>query len=309
MRRVGIFIVMCLALLGIGGRGRVLAVGCEVVVIDIEDPSGSGNWIQINYDGCGGNWNYCDSGFYRAPDGTCHAIGGGSDTPVRNPPDCAWNPIDCPADRIKWDTYTDSVAGRIAGCPLGTAQRFIGSCQHDNGLGSNDPEYICFSRAVRTYACCAEGTTASCPIVNRNSTYQANNPEDGYDTFARTTQVVTSQRWGQTGWYCVREEDGVCLESAGVYGWIYTYGTTNVYNDFDIVCTCASSCTSTAPTNLSVTQGASATAAMLSWRSGTGGTSQSIYVGTNQTSVNNNCASGGCIISGATVSPFLANTN
>lgn len=75
------------------------------------------------------------------------------------------------------------------------------------------------------------------------------------------------------------------------------------------VCTCSQSCNSTAPTNLNVVQGASATAATLSWRSGTGGTSQIIYVGTNENSVNNNCASGGCIISGAQLTPFYANSN
>ncbi|NUQ57814.1 MAG: fibronectin type III domain-containing protein [Anaerolineales bacterium] len=58
-----------------------------------------------------------------------------------------------------------------------------------------------------------------------------------------------------------------------------------------------------------MTQGASGTAATLSWRSGTGGTSQVVYVGSNQNSVNNDCAYGGCIISDVALSPFYANYN
>jgi hypothetical protein len=80
MRRVGIFIVMFLALLGVG-QGRVLATGCEVVWVPcVPDPlagetcdANEGTW----YDGCGSQWNYCRSGEYRAPDGECYPIGGG----------------------------------------------------------------------------------------------------------------------------------------------------------------------------------------------------------------------------------------
>ncbi len=71
---------------------------------------------------------------------------------------------------------------------------------------------------------------------------------------------------------------------------------------------CRSVCNSTAPSNLTVTQGASASTANVAWRSGTGGVSQRIYVGTSQAAVNSGCKSGTCIVN-AVMTPFSANTN
>ena len=157
-------------------------------------------------------------------------------------------PVNC--TEVDPNNYTDSNRGGFKfddRCDLGNAASQWRTC--DNvGLDDNDQIiYDCYW-TYRVYSCCPAGTAVQCSIVNRNTTYQAGSPEDGYDIFIGTAQVVTNQVWGKVGDHCVYEEDGVCFEYENDYGWIYTYGTTNVYRDYDQVCSCVSNCTSVAPT-------------------------------------------------------------
>lgn len=224
----------------------------------------------------------------------------------RNPPECTWDKVDCPADRIRVDQYTDSLTGPLAGCPIGTAQHTLGDC----GTIPNpeDPENpICVRDDVRTYTCCPVGTTAQCANT-LVGTYTAVNLEaNRYSCSAGDVYVASWYAYQVTVpfYNCETDDQGeeYCHHDSRIDTYYYT-----LCNNYETVCSCATICNSTAPTNLVVTQGASASTATMSWRSGTGGASQRIYVGTSQAAVDSGCTTGTCIVN-ASVTPFSANTN
>lgn len=90
--------------------------------------------------------------------------------------------------------------------------------------------------------------------------------------------------------------------------WVTEYYKITTCERINRVCTCNQTCTSTAPTNLSVTQGASNGSATIAWRSGTNGASQRVYVGTTQAAVDSGCTTGTCIVN-ASITPLSANIN
>jgi hypothetical protein len=232
----------------------------------------------------------------------CGVKADGSCKPCSNPDNqCGYSPVDCTnPPGINYNSYTEAIHWKKANCPIGNAQVWDRRCYNSGA------EQIC-DDWLRTYNCCPSGTQSTCVstlIGTYVNTQEGSIPGCSAGDTVKTTWVVSSRNTNV--WRC--ENEGTPEEHCG---WtdvtLTTYSTR--CNNYEPVCSCVSTCTSTAPTNMSVTPGASPTAVTLSWRSGTGGTSQVIYVGTNQTSVNNNCSTGGCIISGSTVSPFLANTN
>lgn len=190
---------------------------------------------------------------------------------------------------VKWDGYSR--------CPVGT--RVAGTFFLDS------PSVYCRQNCSCVTPCGTRpGTTVSCQDVSMG-TYETLTflyPTVCYNRLDSRTanDRYVSHRDSNIVYTRYKDENGE---------WVTEYYKITTCERINRVCTCNQTCTSTAPTNLSVTQGASGTAATLSWRSGTGGTSQVVYVGSNQNSVNNDCAYGGCIISDVALSPFYANYN
>ncbi|MEW6083396.1 MAG: Ig-like domain-containing protein [Chloroflexota bacterium] len=79
-----------------------------------------------------------------------------------------------------------------------------------------------------------------------------------------------------------------CRDCEQEPGWCQKYN----YEQYN----CVSVCASTAPTNVTFTP-ISLTAARLTWTPGTGGTTQYVYVGSNKSDVEANCAGGTCAVS------------
>lgn len=190
---------------------------------------------------------------------------------------------------VKWDGYSR--------CPVGT--RVAGTFFLDS------PSVYCRQNCSCVTPCGTRpGTTVSCQDVSMG-TYEI-------QTFLHPTVCYNwlDSRTADDRYVSHRDSNIVYARYKDENGeWVTEYYKITTCERINRVCTCNQTCTSTAPTNLSVTQGASGTAATLSWRSGTGGTSQVVYVGSNQNSVNNDCAYGGCIISDVALSPFYANYN
>lgn len=69
-----LLVIVISCLLSSGVSRTVYATGCEIVKDCYLD---DGVEFCVWYDGCGGNWDYCDPNFYRAPDGSCRENGGG----------------------------------------------------------------------------------------------------------------------------------------------------------------------------------------------------------------------------------------
>jgi hypothetical protein len=315
MRRVGIFIVMFLVLLGLG-QGRAFATGCEVIWVECWDPE-FGN-CSTWYDGCGGNWDYCASGEYRAPDGSCHDIGdgggqtGGDGGGAYGYPTCGGSQVlKCGNDPV---LYLGGGGGNTNDVNLASCA-YRGTCG-DSYFPSAFTETGCDGKETKGQCqtncdCCNPGenyvkSTVTGSNYAREVSCHSSIPSlycnDWDDTF-----VSRSYGTGAGNCYCICENEDGCGARCQHGSW--------AKNDI-ITCTsktttwsCVDACASTAPTNLSVTQGASATAATLSWRSGTGGAYQVIYVGSDQNSVNNDCAYGGCVITGAQLAPFYPNSN
>ncbi len=80
----------------------------------------------------------------------------------------------------------------------------------------------------------------------------------------------------------------MCRDCTDDPGWCRRYFV-DTYN-------CVSTCSATAPTNITFTP-ISLTSARLNWTPGTGGTTQYVYLGTNRADVEANCASGTCAVS------------
>lgn len=276
-------------------------------------------WLHLCCDGTGGGGG-CAAGTYACNSGTgCCAVGGGGCECGTNSsggckscpsgePNC-WNgSVDCqpggtlaPGQPVETFNSNNAWGQRMCG-NIGSAQRITG-CARTVCDPEDENDCWCSNNIVTTYRCCGAGTTEQC-----NTTYGSNYTVYNVSCFSSSSacgnnQLISIQRGAGTT-RCYRDWDEDNNEPGD---WIYYDNV--VCRPMTTTCSCVSVCNSTAPTNLTVVQGSSATSATLSWRSGTGGTSQVIYVGTNQTSVNNNCLSGGCIISGASVTPFTANTN
>lgn len=354
MRKVGMFIVMFLVLLGLG-LGKVLA-GCEVIWVECTDPE-TGEDCSQWYDGCGGNWDYCESGEYLAPDGSCNDIGEEGDDGGGG----GYSYTSCPGGQVPTGGIVYLPGANFTCMTPGSCNSWFPS----SGAGGEcqNTRQDCNIQQL----CCAPGQAVECgDIVSSNDVLPGDSKYDGYKncpgagsarvaaylnngdpviycrsgckcvtpcgTRPGTTKTCGYQNQGNytiltfhTPTSCVVSTDNTSYDDVYVTHydssvpymtykdedgqWITEYYKTTVCRKRTYVCTCSQTCISTAPTNLSVTQGESATAVMFTWRSGTGGTSQIIYVGTNQNSVNNDCAYGGCIISGAVLSPFYANSN
>ena len=164
----------------------------------------------------------------------------------RNPPECTWDAVDCPPDRIRVDSYTDSPTGPLANCPIGSAQTYIGDC----GTIPNpeDPDNpICVRDDVRTYACCPVGSVAQCAntsigtYVNTSTSIACS----AGDTYITHWVAYIEPRW-ERSCQTIDDGDNGSYETCG-WGYVnYTYYSTRC-NNYEIVCSCASVCTVTAP--------------------------------------------------------------
>lgn len=153
------------------------------------------------------------------------------------------------------------------GCSLGNAQ--TQTCNKE----IYDPEgdsWNCVNYTVYTYACCSAGTEYACDMLDHGSYTRLNPPaspnacEDEYDTATGYTQSgeIYNQYW--------RSDDPNC-ERRSCQELVTEYYVNTTCLDMDQVCSCQDICNSSAPTNLSVAQGASGTAANVSWSAGSGG--------------------------------------
>lgn len=233
----------------------------------------------------------------------------------------------CGGCQVDPQSYTDPDTGQLvwingcdgctaANCPSGQYEAPDGTC-HNVGSGACE---------------CGEKADGSCKPCNNNrcdgvNLWPVTNCPQGT---TRSNNVLSSVCYtnGQVSCYPpgTAQLAGGCCSTRTIRGtcsdW-YSCPTPNNPNKMcrdctpdETVCTgttvttyqCVSICSGTAPTNLSVTAGASATSANLSWTSGSGGSSQRIYVSTSQSSVNNNCVDGQCIVN-AVMSPVTANTH
>lgn len=215
---------------------------CSVVICGYTPDPETGNPIAQYCSGCGGNGCEsvgCPSGTYRAPDGSCHAIGGGASCECGVKPSGACKDCDSSAPPPSYPT---------ASCPDGTVRtnNVISSACYDNDRVYAQPP----GSAQAVGGCCLSRSTGGdcgdwydCPTPN--------NP----NKMCRDCTNAES--------YCV----------------------STIINTYQ----CISVCNSTAPTNLSVTQGSNATIANVSWTAGSGGSLQKLYVDENINEVMNGC--------------------
>lgn len=195
----------------------------------------------------------------------------------------AWNqPVNTFCKKNDWGTMCE---------PIGSAQKNSGCC-NEKCDPNNDQDCWCANTQVTTYNCCPAGTADTCDLIpgsdytwlrEYNLRFQC---QDEYDTFISTTRSNVV-KWGPVK-MCT-DYDEIKEKCVGETYWYTDYYYSTTCSDVDRVCTCQSVCSNTAPTNVNVVQGSSATAANVSWTVGTGGASQRLYVDQSQTEVNNGC--------------------
>lgn len=216
--------------------------------------------------------------------GGAECWGGGVNCPSGWTP--AWNqPLNSFCKRNDWGTMCE---------PIGSAQQNSGCCNERCAPGDNgEEECWCGNVQATTYNCCPPGTADTCNIVPQGSNYTILREwvaryacEDEYDTFISTTRSNVI-KWGPVK-LCT-EYDEIAEKCVGEQYWYTDYYYSTTCSDSDRICTCQSVCSNTAPTNVSVVQGASATSASVSWTVGTGGSSQRLYVDQSLSEVNGGC--------------------
>ncbi len=167
---------------------------------------------------------------------------------------------------------------------VGTAQSLGGCCEEWDP--DNDGNLDCRSQNVYTYTCCPTGTEADCRPEGTNyerindcrQPTRCTNVGDTYISHRGAPETVANR--------CYKACNN-CGQDNEVQFWKYDVITTCRSNR--IVCDCVPVCTATAPTNLSVVQGASATSANVSWSVGSGGVSQRLYVDQSASEVDAGC--------------------
>jgi hypothetical protein len=242
--------------------------------------------IWVTGPGCGQTNGGCPSGAYMAPNGTCQAIGtGGGGGPTG--PGCVNRSVDCaPGSTIALNQplYSDCFqqwGGQYCSGP-GTAQQVTGCC---GNYHNEDGTPVCDDPQYTTYTCCAAGSQNQCSVTGSytrtNSCWSPQICNNTNDTYVSN---VADPALGVCGQGCSDyKPDGECR--AGASFDLYNVRTTCN----QVSCTCAATCSNTAPPAVIVTQGSSATVANVDWQTGTGGASQRLYIGTNLAAVNGGC--------------------
>lgn len=310
--------------------GGDLVCGCEWEQINCQIDSDTGDHVCSYSCPCGSGGGTCDAGYYRCntgccqvgtgdgcecgtkADGSCNPCGGGGGGAYGYPTCGGSQVLKCGNDPV---LYLGGGGGNTNDVNLASCA-YRGTCG-DSYFPSVFTETGCDGKETKgqcqtNCGCCEAGDNyTKSTVTGSNYTREVScflsipslYCNDWDDTF-----VSRSYGTGAGNCYCNCENEDGCGANC-------TRGGNWVKNDM-ITCasktttwSCVDACASTAPTNLSVAQGASATAATLSWTSGTGGSYQVIYVGSDQNSVNNDCAYGGCVITGAQLAPFYPNSN
>lgn len=136
--------IVTLILLGRGGTGTALALGCQIY--PYQSCNDYGQCITLYYDGCSGDNDYCPPNHYRAPDGNCYenGTGGACACGTLANGSCrscgagggeCWNgATDCPAGTVRTSTPSQTFCRnndwgvRMCG-NIGSAQAVTGCCR------------------------------------------------------------------------------------------------------------------------------------------------------------------------------------
>lgn len=163
----------------------------------------------------------------------------------------------CSTYNVNYNSSSTSVFDGPAGnetCRLGNAQTSSRRCH----------AWFC-GYDVTTYTCCPSGTVSSYSYSYETYTILKYPDASAYNCYPDVwISTVQSSVYGGTHRVCEGEDGG---PPCGQQAWYYMRTTCRkritTYS-------CTSVCNSTAPTNLSVVQGASVIVTTLSWKSGTG---------------------------------------
>lgn len=166
-------------------------------------------------------------------------------------------------------------------CPMARVDCPLGSVRGTTLQGSQCESYQCQSNvgsAQQTGSCCNWNTP----------------PRECSDWYCGNDRGPR----GNTCGFRANGEERCCRDCTQEPPWCVQYNY-ETYN-------CVSTCSATAPTNLTITP-LSLTSSRANWTPGTGGVSQSIYIGSNKTDVEANCASGSCAVAVTTLGATQSN--
>ncbi len=266
--------------------------GCEVNQPYIDPETGQQVWI----DGCNGCVaTNCPSGEYEAPNGQCYPVGSGGSTgggggAFQGQSCGGGTTLSCGNPTLYTGSGGVGNDSNLAQCMhRGACDSYFPSRHIVTGCDGSEIKGICQGNC----GCCAPGSTYT-PAQTQGAIYTrdlgCNSPSqfgcsDWDDIF-----ISRTPRGGSSNCFCdCPDEEKGCGRNCDQRGGNWIKNDLATCRTVTTTWSCVSNCTSTSPTGLSITQGASATTANLAWTIGSGGASQRLYVDQSQTEVTNGC--------------------